>query len=259
MVDDVDLTKYFYINATENADGTTSLIVGIEDLLALENAAEFTDKEITETSTVVVTYTAVLNKNAVVGTNGNKNDVYLEFDNNPNDNGEGGTTPPPEYPDDEPKSTKPTGTTPKSEVWTYTTEIIIEKDGDKEKEVENKIFPCYVYIKMIMDEESWHAVRNITGVTGFVGPGSRPTPLSDAEVEALCIETVPQVKVSFSVGDSVEIISGLFEGYRGTVHSISDDLKNVTVLENVVTLRSTLKEDQLPQLKALAKEIKAGL
>lgn len=127
MVDDVDLTKYFYINATENADGTTSLIVGIEDLLALENAAEFTDKEITETSTVVVTYTAVLNKNAVVGTNGNKNEVYLEFDNNPNDNGEGGTTPPPEYPDDEPKSTKPTGTTPKSEVWTYTTEIIIEK------------------------------------------------------------------------------------------------------------------------------------
>ena len=112
------------------------------------------------------------------------------------------------------------------------TEIVIEKNGDKEKEVENKIFPCYVYIKMIMDEESWHAVRNITGVTGFVGPGSRPTPLSDAEVEALCIETVPQVKVSFSVGDSVEIISGLFEGYRGTVQSISDDLKNVTVLVN---------------------------
>ena len=112
------------------------------------------------------------------------------------------------------------------------TEIVIERDGDKEKEVENKIFPCYVYIKMIMDEESWHAVRNITGVTGFVGPGSRPTPLSDAEVEALCIESVPQVKVSFEVGDSVEIINGLFEGYRGTVQSISEDLKNVTVLVN---------------------------
>ena len=112
------------------------------------------------------------------------------------------------------------------------TEIVIEKDGDKEKEVENKVFPCYVYIKMIMDEESWHAVRNITGVTGFVGPGSRPTPLSDAEVEALCIETAPQVKVSYAVGDSVEIISGLFEGYRGTVQSLSEDLKNVTVLVN---------------------------
>ncbi len=112
------------------------------------------------------------------------------------------------------------------------TEIVIERDGDKEKEVENKIFPCYVYIKMIMDEESWHAVRNITGVTGFVGPGSRPTPLTDAEVEALCIETEPQVKVAYSVGDTVEIISGLFEGYKGTVQSISEDLRNVTVLVN---------------------------
>ena len=110
------------------------------------------------------------------------------------------------------------------------TEIVIEKNGDTEKEVENKIFPCYVYIKMVMNEESWHAVRNITGVTGFVGPGSRPTPLSDDEVEALSIETVPQVKVSFAVGDTVEIISGLFEGYSGVVQSISEDLKNVTVL-----------------------------
>ena len=110
------------------------------------------------------------------------------------------------------------------------TEIVIEKNGDTEKEVENKIFPCYVYIKMIMNEESWHAVRNITGVTGFVGPGSRPTPLSDDEVAALSIETVPQIKVSFAVGDTVEIIAGLFEGYSGVVQSISEDLKNVTVL-----------------------------
>ncbi len=110
------------------------------------------------------------------------------------------------------------------------TEIVIEKNGETEKEVELKIFPCYVYIKMVMNEESWHAVRNITGVTGFVGPGSRPTPLSDAEVEALSIETAPQVKVSFEVGDTVEIVSGLFEGYNGVVQSISEDLKNVTVL-----------------------------
>ena len=109
-------------------------------------------------------------------------------------------------------------------------EIVIEKNGDTEKEVENKIFPCYVYIKMIMNEESWHAVRNITGVTGFVGPGSRPTPLSEEEVAALSIEQEQQVKLSFNVGDTVEVISGLFEGYSGVVQSISDDLKNVTVL-----------------------------
>ncbi len=109
-------------------------------------------------------------------------------------------------------------------------EVVIEKNGDTEKEVENKIFPCYVYVKMVMNEESWHAVRNITGVTGFVGPGSRPTPLSDEEVAALNIEQIQQIKLAFNVGDTVTVSSGLFEGYTGTVQSISEDLKNVTVL-----------------------------
>ena len=109
-------------------------------------------------------------------------------------------------------------------------EIVIEKNGDTEKEVENKLFPCYVYVKMIMNEESWHAVRNITGVTGFVGPGSRPTPLTEEEVAALSIEQEQQVKLSFNVGDTVEVVGGLFEGYSGVVQAISEDLKNVTVL-----------------------------
>jgi len=108
-------------------------------------------------------------------------------------------------------------------------ETVIEKKGDEEKQVELKIFPTYVFIKMAMTDESWHAVRNITGVTGFVGPGSRPTPLSDAEVEALNIEEV-KVRLSFAVGDNVQIVTGLFEGYSGVVQSISDDMRNVTVL-----------------------------
>ena len=108
-------------------------------------------------------------------------------------------------------------------------QTVIEKNGDVEKEVELKIFPCYVLIKMTMTEESWHAVRNITGVTGFVGPGSRPTPLSDAEVEALNIDT-KRVELAIKVGDNVVVSEGLFEGYTGTVESISDDLKKVTVL-----------------------------
>ena len=108
-------------------------------------------------------------------------------------------------------------------------ETVIEKNGDVEKEVEYKLMPGYVLIKMTMNEESWHAVRNITGVTGFVGPGSRPTPLTEAEVEALNIEAV-RVELKFSVGDSVSVVSGLFEGYSGVVQSISDDFKKVTVL-----------------------------
>ena len=108
-------------------------------------------------------------------------------------------------------------------------ETVIEKKGDTEKVVEVKLFPSYVYIKMVMTDESWHAVRNITGVTGFVGPGSRPTPLSDAEVEALNIEEV-KVRLAVNVGDNVQIVAGLFEGYSGVVQAISDDLHTVTVL-----------------------------
>ena len=108
-------------------------------------------------------------------------------------------------------------------------ETIVEKNGDVEKVIEVKLFPSYVYIKMIMTDESWHAVRNITGVTGFVGPGSRPTPLSDAEVEALNIEEV-KVRAAVNVGDNVQIVAGLFEGYSGVIQAISDDLRNVTVL-----------------------------
>ena len=112
------------------------------------------------------------------------------------------------------------------------TETIVHKDGEKEKIEEVKIYPSYVFVKMIMTDESWHAVRNMTGVTGFVGPGSRPTPLTEQEVMDMNIETEAEAKVqlSFNVGDEVSIISGLFEGYDGVVQSITDDLKTVTVL-----------------------------
>ena len=108
-------------------------------------------------------------------------------------------------------------------------ETVIEKNGDKEKEVEYKVFPSYVFIKMVMTDESWHAVRSITGFTGFVGPGSRPTPLTDTEVEQLHIETT-RVELAVKVGDEVTVTDGLFEGYKGIVQSISDDLKKITVL-----------------------------
>ena len=108
-------------------------------------------------------------------------------------------------------------------------QVTIEKKGDKEVEVEEKLFPGYVLVKMTMTDESWHAVRNITGVTGFVGPGSRPTPLTEAEVEALNIEE-KRIKPACEIGDTVEIVSGLFEGQSGVVQSISEDSKEVTVL-----------------------------
>lgn len=102
-------------------------------------------------------------------------------------------------------------------------EIVTEIDGGKEKQVENKIFPSYVLVKMIMTDETWHVVRNISGVTGFVGPGSKPIPLTDEEVEALGVEeNTPKVAVNIKVGDAVLIADGgAFDGMRGIVKEIS--------------------------------------
>jgi transcriptional antiterminator NusG len=103
-------------------------------------------------------------------------------------------------------------------------------DGEVEQVVEEiKIFPSYVFVKMIMTEESWHAVRNITGVTGFVGPGSRPQPLTDKEVTDLQIEEA-KITYTIGVGDTVRINEGLFRGCECKVQRVSDDFKTLTVL-----------------------------
>ena len=103
-----------------------------------------------------------------------------------------------------------------------------EKDGSM-KEVENKIFPSYVLIKMVMTDESWHVVRNVRGVTGFVGPGSKPVPLSDEEVDAIGIDT-GIITLEYGVGDSVKIVAGALTGFIGTVLEISDDNKKIKIL-----------------------------
>lgn len=102
-------------------------------------------------------------------------------------------------------------------------------DKGEEKEVETKLFPSYVLVKMTMTDESWHVVRNITGVTGFVGPGSEPTPLTDEEVEFFNVE-IHNEEFMFQIGDKVEVVSGIFAGYAGTLQEISEDKKQLVVL-----------------------------
>ena len=102
-------------------------------------------------------------------------------------------------------------------------------DKGEEKTVETKLFPSYVFVKMTMNDESWHVVRNITGVTGFVGPGSEPTPLTDEEVEMFQVEVISD-EFKFNLGDKVKVISGIFEGYSGVLQEISEDKKSVTIL-----------------------------
>lgn len=109
-------------------------------------------------------------------------------------------------------------------------EVVDSENGSKQREVENKIFPSYVLIKMIMCDQTWHAVRNIRGVTGFVGPGSKPVPLSDEEVAAI-ITDEPQIvsAKSFELGDNVEIIDGSFRGYSGKLSTILEETGMCTV------------------------------
>ena len=110
-----------------------------------------------------------------------------------------------------------------------TTEVVVNDKGE-EKIIETKVFPSYVLVKMTMTDESWHVVRNITGVTGFVGPGSEPTPLTDEEVEFAQVERRKDFK--FKLGDKVKVVSGIFEGYEGTLQEISEDEKSLVVLAN---------------------------
>ncbi len=108
---------------------------------------------------------------------------------------------------------------------------ITEEVNDKGevKQIETKLFPSYVFVKMTMTDESWHVVRNITGVTGFVGPGSEPTPLTDEEVAMFQVEVVKDEFV-FNVGDTVKVVDGIFNGYSGTLQSISEDKKQLGIL-----------------------------
>ena len=111
-------------------------------------------------------------------------------------------------------------------------EITVEKNGDTEKEVETKVFPSYVFIKMIMSDETWHVVRNIRGVTGFVGPGSKPVPLSEEEVASLGVEQ-KIMHLDYQVGDSVTIVTGPLAGFVGTVVEISENMKKVKVIASM--------------------------
>lgn len=109
------------------------------------------------------------------------------------------------------------------------TEIVKNEKG-VEREVETKLFPAYVFIKMIMTDESWHIVRNITGVTGFVGPGSKPVPLTEEEIASFQIENTNVEESRLKIGMKVKAISGTFAGYSGVLQEISEDSKQLTVL-----------------------------
>jgi transcriptional antiterminator NusG len=114
------------------------------------------------------------------------------------------------------------------EVKFPTEEVLEIKDNGKRKVTQRKLFPGYVMVKMIMTDDTWYVVRNTRGVTGFVGPGSKPIPLSDEEVTAMGVERIP-IMLDIAVGESVRIVSGPLENFIGIVDDIQPDKQKIKV------------------------------
>lgn len=108
----------------------------------------------------------------------------------------------------------------------YPTEDVLEIKDGKRKTVQRKLLPGYVMIKMIMNDKTRYVVRNTRGVTGFVGPGSKPIPLSDEEVTAMGMERIPIV-LDIAVGESVRVISGPLENFIGTVENLDHERQKI--------------------------------
>jgi transcriptional antiterminator NusG len=122
----------------------------------------------------------------------------------------------------------------------------------KKKAIKEKIFPGYMLVKMTMDDDSWLCVRTTPGVTGFVGIGSKPTPLPPQEVESIkkfMEQEAPKYKASFSIGEAVKIIEGPFADFLGTVDSIDDAKGKVQVLVSIFGRETPVELDFLQVAK----------
>ncbi len=126
-------------------------------------------------------------------------------------------------------------------------ETVTEITDNGPKDVERKVFPGYVLVKMVMNDETWHVVRNIRGVTGFLGEGNKAIPLSESDVAALGVEK-REVVVSYQEGDTVRITDGALESFLGVVEEIDLDHGKVRVVVSMFG-RETPVELELDQVE----------
>ena len=115
------------------------------------------------------------------------------------------------------------------------------KNG-KKKVVQRKVFPGYVLLNMVMNDDTWYIVRNTRGVTSFVGPGSKPVPLTEKEVESMGIE-LPQEVIDLAVNDSVRVISGPFETSIGSIKEVNQSKRTVVVRLSIFGRETPLEMD----------------
>ena len=105
---------------------------------------------------------------------------------------------------------------------------VVEIKNGAQKQVAKKMFPGYVLIHMVMNDDTWYVVRNTRGVTGFVGPGSKPDPLSEEEMMSLGFKT-PEIVVDFAQGDTVVVISGAWKDTVGVIRSVNESKQSITI------------------------------
>jgi transcriptional antiterminator NusG len=128
-----------------------------------------------------------------------------------------------------------------------TQEKIIVESGHK-KNIKERLFPGYVLVQMDLNDTTWNLVRNTTGVTGFVGTGGKPTPISEAEVESITKFSqmeAPKFEVKFHVGDGVRIIDGPFTDFLGKVDAIDEEKGKVKVLVSIFGRETPVELDFL--------------
>lgn len=129
------------------------------------------------------------------------------------------------------------------------TETVVEIKDNERKEVERKIFPGYVLVKMVMTDDSWFVVRNVRGCTGFVGPNGKPVPLTEKEIANLGVEK-KEIVVDYAVGDTVTITDGPLENFSGVVDEI-DQEKNMVRVTISMFGRETSVELELDQAEKM--------
>lgn len=130
------------------------------------------------------------------------------------------------------------------------TETVVEIGKDNQKrEVERKVFPGYVLVKMVMSDDSWFVVRNVRGCTGFVGPNGKPVPLTEEEVAKLGVER-KEVVIDYRVGDTVHIVDGPLENFSGVVEEI-DQERNMVRVRISMFGRETSAELELEQAELM--------
>ncbi len=132
-----------------------------------------------------------------------------------------------------------------------TRQIVVVKKGKKSKATE-KVFPGYVLVRMILDDNSWLVVRTTEGVTGFVGAGLKPTPISEKEVEAIMRfvqQEQPKFKTKFSIGEAVKITDGPFADFLGSIEAIDEEKGKVRVLVSIFDRETPVELDFLQVAK----------